>query len=105
MGKIRLYHPVSVNVIRAALELNGWKIGKLNQQHFDLELCKASYHTTILKGPWDLNELGMNVILGALRSCFAEDIDVSAAWMTPSGKYQCRIDTKTTQTNFLRLAQ
>ena len=89
MGKTTLYHPVSLHVIRGAVEYCGWKFKTIKQVDSNLEKGRASYIAEIEIMP---NEVWLSSALEMekqLQKCFMDDIRVYWLRKTRSGKYFC----------------
>jgi len=76
MGKRTLYHPVSLHVLRGALEYCGIKLGRLVQIEASLEEKKAYYRATIIDIPDALRSYPTWDIAKELQECFAQDVTV-----------------------------
>jgi len=76
MGKRTLYHPVSLHVLRGALEYCGIKLGRLVQIGASLEEEKAYYRATIINMPDALRSYPTWDIAKELQECFAQDVTV-----------------------------
>jgi hypothetical protein len=76
MGKKTLYHPISVTIIRGALEFCGVKPGRLTQRWSDLSIATAEYSLDIQRLPHDMDRLDATGLHRALAGCFAADITV-----------------------------
>jgi len=93
MGKTTLYHPVSLNVLRGALEYGGFTVGKFRQHNADREGMFASYQVEIKTWPIEHDEVSPEKLKVYLNNCFASDVDVVSVWVTRSGKRIARILT------------
>lgn len=78
MGKKTLYHPVSVNVLRGALEFCGITPGRLRQLDSDRETGTATYEMRIEKMPASMARKSTRECAQAIQSCFASDVEVKA---------------------------
>lgn len=79
MGKVTLYHPVSLYVLRGALDNCGIKVGKLTQIQSDLSRGTALYRCTIDKLPKELKStLSVKEIGEYAQQCFARDVTVTS---------------------------
>jgi len=76
MGKKTLYHPVSLHVLRGALEYCDIKIGRLVQTSASLEFNSATYRATITEMPGSVDYRTSRNIANALQECFAQDVTV-----------------------------
>lgn len=91
MGKTTLYHPVSLNVLRGALEYGGFVAGKFRQHNSNRGLGYASYQVEIKSWPERLNQISPELLKVHLNNCFASDVDVIAVWVSPTGKRMARL--------------
>lgn len=86
MGKTTLYHPVSLNVLRGALEYGGFTVGKFRQHNADREGMYASYEVEIKSWPANLDQISPELLKTHLNNCFASDVDFQSVWITRTGK-------------------
>lgn len=84
MGKKTLFHPVSLNVIRGALNFCGVTTGRLTQKWYDSVTNEAGYTVVIDKLPTDMRGLDSYALQRKLDSCFATDIRVVGVTMRSS---------------------
>jgi len=82
MGKKTVYHPVSVNVLRGALEFCGIAPGRLMQISNDFEHAEAYYRFEILKLPKNLWGHPAAELAEAINGCFAADVQVEGIRIT-----------------------
>lgn len=94
MGKVTLYHPVSLHVIRGAAEYCGFQFGKLKQMYADPENLAARYEATIQRVPPEFLDKSNSVIQEALQQCFMDDIRVHWVHNTKSGVLACYLQVK-----------
>ena len=78
MGKKTLYHPVSVNVLRGALEFCGIVPGRLVQLSSNFERAEACYRFEIVKLPKNLWGHNAAQLTEAVNGCFAADVQVES---------------------------
>lgn len=76
MGKKTLYHPVSVAVLRGAMEYCGIQPGRLRQLFSSRHTASAIYTCDIVAVPKGLWGHQMQEIATAIQACFASDVDV-----------------------------
>jgi hypothetical protein len=91
MGKLRLYHPVSLHVIRGAAEYCGWKFGKITQLYSDVEKSTARYEVKIEVMPDYMEEQSMMFMQNELQQCFMDDIRVHWLHQTKAGIWMCHL--------------
>jgi len=94
MGKTLRYHPVSLNVIRGAVEYVGFRVGKLRQTQANVEDKSAAYVTEVEELPEDLRAGSIWDIAARLNACFASDVIVSAIWITRSQKIMVELKVR-----------
>lgn len=92
MGATSLYHPVSLHVIRGAMEYCGWKAGKIEQKSSDFANTNAVYTVQIVSMPKALAIYGATIVAKQLQHCFAEDITVKMAYQSRFGQWYARIE-------------
>jgi len=92
MGKITLYHPISLTVIRGAALYCGWKIGRIKQTEADPESTFASYIVEIVSMPDGMDDMPNRVIQRQFQHCFLDDVEVRRVWMTVGGAWQARLN-------------
>jgi len=92
MGKITLYHPISLTVIRGAALYCNWKLGRIKQTEADAESTFASYICEIVSMPDGMEDMPNKVIRRQLQHCFLDDIEVRRVWTTVNGTWQARIN-------------
>lgn len=78
MGKKTLYHPVSVNVLRGALEYCGIVPGRLRQLDSDQVAATARYELRIEKLAPGMVGMTTKQCAHAIQGCFASDVEVIA---------------------------
>lgn len=76
MGKTTLYHPVSLQTIRGALDQCGVKCGRIHQTDSSVGKGQAWYDIDIIKTPKSLDDLPFKQWAKAFQDCFASDITV-----------------------------
>ncbi len=86
MGKTTLYHPVSLNVLRGALEYGGFTVSKFRQRNADREGMFASYEVEIKSWPSYLDQVSPELLKARLNDCFSSDMECKAVWVTRTGK-------------------
>jgi hypothetical protein len=91
MGKITLYHPISLTVIRGAALYCNWKIGRIKQTWSDQETTYAEYIMEIVGMPAGMDEHTNKVIAHQFQHCFLDDITVKRVWQTGNGSWQARV--------------
>jgi len=94
MGKITLYHPISLHVIRGAAEFCGFQFGKLKQIWSEPENLRARYEATIQQLPSKINQNDMIYVQEALQNCFMDDIRVHWVHHTKSGVLACHLQVQ-----------
>jgi len=86
MGKVTLYHPVSLHVVRGAAEYCGFKFGKIKQTKSDPTGLSATYHVQVVKIHPACKEANIGFITHMLKACFPNDIKVKEVmWSTKRG--------------------
>jgi len=90
----RKLHPVSLHVIRGAVEYCGWKFGKIEQISLEVDAYFAEYECIIEKMPAGLEKQSWAVISRQLQHCFAADITLSNLWRSKGGTYRCQLIVK-----------
>jgi len=91
MGATTLYHPVSLHVIRGAMEYCGWKSGKIQQISSDFASTTARYKLEIADMPKKLSIYGAQIVAKQLQHCFAADITVNRVWHSRNGIWYAEI--------------
>jgi hypothetical protein len=96
MGKTTRVHPVSLHVLRGAAEYCGFHFGRLRQTKLNLEGTRAWYTAIIVEFPagMDPDRAPVSTMLGALRSCYASDVWVTALWRSRSGVWSADLDVE-----------
>jgi hypothetical protein len=79
MGKKTLYHPVSTNVLRGALEYCGVTPGRIQQMSANRQTQSAVYRIYILHLPDGWLTSGLMEAVSMLQSCFATDVVIVSA--------------------------
>jgi hypothetical protein len=82
MGRRTLYHPLSLHVIRGALEFCGVKIGRLTQQSSDMSQETATYNADIIHTTRDFRKASIPDLAAEIQNCFAQDVTVSKIFST-----------------------
>lgn len=93
MGKKTLYHPVSLHVIRGALEYCGFRIGRLKQISADKDWGFAKYEAELVDMPGETRTNSPRELIQALNDCFAYDITCTNVWYTKAGKAMIALRT------------
>lgn len=91
MGKKTLYHPVSLHVLRGAVEYCGFKFGRLQQINSDPTGLTATYRAVIEKAPKHCEGKSLEYVHFALQECFNADIKVLTVSATSHGAMTVRI--------------
>jgi len=76
MGKKTLYNPVSLHVLRGALEYCGIKLGRLVQIGGSPSLETATYRATIVQIPQAMRSFLPSQLANELQECFARDVQI-----------------------------
>jgi hypothetical protein len=76
MGKTTLYHPISLLVIRGALDQCGVKCGRIHQTAHNKSRLSSWYDIEIVSTPESLDSLPFKQWAKAFQDCFAADITV-----------------------------
>jgi len=92
MGKITLYHPISLTVIRGAALYCNWKIGRIKQTASDPESTFASYSCEIVSMPDGMEDMPNKVIKRQLQHCFLDDIEVKRIYQSVTGVWYASIN-------------
>lgn len=77
MGKKTLYHPISLNVIRGALEYCGITPGRITQTSVNSSDLRATYRLNLDRLPPELWARPLDYVSDAVQSCFAADITIN----------------------------
>lgn len=77
MGKKKLYHPVSLHVIRGGFEYCGCTVGRVHQVEAMPEQEVAFYSVDILTHPPSWLKKPPSKLIEAIQSCFLDDIRVT----------------------------
>lgn len=93
MGKITLYHPVSLHVLRGALMYGGFTVGKFIQHNSNRDLQYATYEVEIKTWPDKIAQVSPELLKVHLNNCFASDVNFLQVWVTRSGKRMARLET------------
>jgi hypothetical protein len=94
MGKTTRFHPVSLHVIRGAAAYGGFGLGTLRQVQLSTDGRHAWYRAEIVNWPKGLKpeRSSFTTLLGAIRGCFANDIEITSLSRRPNGRYYIDID-------------
>jgi hypothetical protein len=92
MGKVTLYHPIPLTVLRGAALYDGFKIGRIKQVWADPETTYAEYIIELVSMPDGLDEMPNKVIGRQLQHAFMNDVIIRRVWQTGSGSWQARIN-------------
>lgn len=87
MGATTLFHPVSLHVIRGAVEYCGWKFGKIVQTGLDNAEQVARYRVEIERIPPESQNQPEMIMLNDLDNCFSTDIKCHWLRKTQKGVY------------------
>ena len=94
MGRQYLYHPVSLNTIRGALEQQDFKIGRLEQTGQDQKTGETRYRTTIESWPAGWEKKSQAIQKAWINNAFNVDIWCDWAGLTSKGQYAINIRTQ-----------
>jgi len=92
MGKVLLYHPISLHVIRGAAEFCGWQFGKITQVAADRQAQFATYLCEVKLAPFPLEDQSPRVALKILQACFMDDIKARHLRATGRGRWLVFLD-------------
>jgi hypothetical protein len=93
MGKVTLYHPVSLYVIRGAALHGGFTLGRITQTRVSLAEGWAEYRATVLQAYpkfWDLPQAFQRA---AIDGCFA--LDISCTWAGYNTRHEFMVNLRT----------
>lgn len=76
MGKVTLYHPISLHVIRGAAEYCGFKFSHIKQLYSEPDRQRARYNAQIVGFPSGWTNQPLPMMQNDLRRCFMDDIEV-----------------------------
>jgi len=76
MGKTTLYHPVSLHVIRGAVEYCGWKFKHIKQFNAEPDRGRARYVAEIEIVPDEAKNQSPVIMQNILQDCFMDGIRV-----------------------------
>lgn len=77
MGKTTLYHPVSLHVIRGALDYGGFAVGRIRQVWANRETGMAGYVCELVKAPKGFMAQSPRNQVDQLNGLFSNDITVT----------------------------
>jgi len=93
MGKTTRHHPVSLHVVRGAVEYCGFKFGSLKQIKSDPTGMTALYRAEVVIVPPRCKDKSPEFLRFALQDCFNADIKVLGLSWASSGKITATIRT------------
>jgi hypothetical protein len=94
MGKVTLFHPISLHVIRGAAEYGGFRFGRIHQLDSWRQLLAARYETVIERVPEGYQDLALDLLQSALQDCFMDDIRVHWLHRTKRGQLKCHLQVE-----------
>lgn len=97
MGKITRYHPISLHVVRGAVEYCGFKFGALKQSASDPTGLTATYVAEVTKLRSDCKDRSLAYVKSELQQCFNADIKVLELRGNAAGKLRAIIRTSIIQ--------
>jgi len=89
MGATTLYHPISLYVIRGAVEYCGWKFGRIKQLTANADLGTARYLCKIDTMPRNAINWPVKTYQSQLQHCFMDDIIVERVTAHSDGSAYC----------------
>lgn len=93
MGKITLYHPVGLMVIRGACQYGGIRLGRIVQYEADKAQETAHYVAEIVGTSAEMETWNLTRLRGYVNALFGADIHASLIWQTRGGRKYVRLDT------------
>lgn len=98
MGKVVLYHPVSLTVLRAAVIYNGYRFGRIHQIYVNTATETARYTCEIAHQPEGMGDYNPLSVKARLQDCFAADVTVLSVYFTPrKEKWMCTLQVSLRQ--------
>ncbi len=86
MAKVTLYHPVSLNTIRAAAENCGFVLGRIVCLARNVTEGWATYHSLIINAPIEFGNFSQLKQINVLNECYAEDVVVTWCGVQRDGR-------------------